>query len=282
MSKAENRTVPKRILFFLAAPALVCVQNFGLLRQLIRREVKSKYLGSYLGILWNLITPLTMLVVYTFVFGVVFRARWENQQTENQAEFALALFAGLLLYNFFSECVNRSAYAIVSNVNYVKKVVFPLEILSVSQIVAALVPLAFSVGITVVGRIFVLGSFDWKIVLLPVLLIPMLFLILGLSWIVSAVSVFVRDMQQTISLLVMILGYLTPVFYPLSMVPEFFRNIMMFNPLTYFVSGGRNLLMYGLLPDPLGYAALFFGCYAFLLLALWFFRRVKGNFADII
>lgn len=272
----------RKLANFLSKPIRECLRYRGLLFHLSEREVKSRYKGSYLGILWNIITPLIMLLIYTFVFGVVFRARWEYQISDSKLEFSLTLYAGIILYNLFSEVVNRASTTMQANVNYVKKVVFPLELLAISQLAGALVPAAFGMGVIVIARLLVLHSISWSVLLYPILLIPLLLLTLGLAWIISAVGVFLRDMQQTTMLVVMMLGYLTPVFYPLSQVPEFFQNFMRLNPLTFLVSSSRNLLIYDIMPNWGTYAVLLVVTYLFMLVGYSFFGRMKCHFADVL
>lgn len=270
----------KRILVKVFLPFYILKSNKDLFKQLISRDVESKYRGSYLGILWNFLTPLLMLAVYTFVFGVVFKAKWEYQITNNKAEFALTLFSGIIMYNFFSEALNRAPSLILSNVNYVKKVIFPIELLSISNIGSLLVQMGFNLIIIILGKVIFLHSFSWKIIIFPLILIPLIFLTLGMSWLFSAVGVFIRDMQQTASIIVLVLGYMTPVFYPITLVPEKIRWIMRLNPLTFIVDSGRKILIYNILPDVHQYLLILFISYLIMMLGLKFFRKVKSDFSD--
>lgn len=271
-----------RIFQKITLPFKILTANRDLFFQLLQREVQVKYKGSYLGIIWNILTPLFMLLVYTFVFGIVFKAKWENQATDSFAEFSLTLFAGILMYNFFSEAVNRSTTLIISNANYVKKVIFPIELLSMAHIGSLFVQMLFNLLIVFTGKIIFLNVLDWHFILFIFIVVPLVFVTLGISWFCSAVSVFIKDTQQTVSIVVLILGYLTPVFYPINLVPEKYRWILYMNPLTYIVNAGRDLLMYGKTPQMLSYLFMLVLSYCIMMLGFIFFRKVKTNFADVL
>ena len=147
--------------------------------QMTKREVIGRYRGSVLGLLWSFFNPILMLTIYTFVFSVVFKARW-GSGGESRFEFALILFAGLIVFNLFAECVNRAPSLIVGNVNYVKKVVFPLEILPLVTMGAALFHCAISLGVLIVFYGLLSGSLPWTIVFAPVVVTPLLLVTLGL------------------------------------------------------------------------------------------------------
>lgn len=263
-------------------PFQIVIENYDLFAQSLIREVVQKYRGSYLGILWNFILPLVMLVVYSFIFGVIFQARWDQQRTDSRAEFALILFVGITLYNVFSETVSASPTLIICNSNYVKKVIYPLEILSMTSIGASLVQLFFNLIIILVGKAIIIKQFDIMVLLFPIVLIPLLFLTLGISWILSGVGVFVRDMRQAATIIVLIFGYITPVFYPLSSVPEGFRGLMYLNPMTSIVDNARRVLIYNEFPKWDQYCITFVISYLVMWIGFYFFRKVKPNFSDAI
>lgn len=263
-------------------PFRIMMLNRDLFYQLLQREVQIKYKGSYLGIIWNILNPLFMLLVYTFVFGIVFKAKWENQVTDSFAEYSLTLFSGILMYSFFSDAVNRSTTLIIGNTNYVKKVIFPLELLSMAHIGSLFVQMLFNLLIVFTGKLIFLKAFDWRSILFIFIVIPLILVTLGLSWLCSAIAVFIKDTQQTVSILILILGYLTPIFYPITLVPESFRWILYLNPLTYIVDAGRNLLMYGKIPGLPSYFLMLAFAYIIMMLGFIFFRKVKTNFADVL
>ncbi|CAM3609618.1 MULTISPECIES: ABC transporter permease [Paenibacillus] len=253
----------------------------NLILQLSRREVTQRYKGSYLGILWSFINPLIMLTVFTFVFSVMFQARW-NMGNENKTEFALVLFCGLLTFNIFSEMLTKSTRLVIGNVNFVKKVVFPLEVLPIVLLNSALVNAFISLLILIVGVICFLGTFNWTIVFVPIVLTPLILLSIGLSWILSSLSVFLKDIDQIVVSAVQVLMFLSPVFYPISNVPTELRSIFYLNPLSYVVEDMRRVVIWGLLPDwnwlltgtALGLLCTFAG--------LLCFKKLKGGFADVL
>jgi lipopolysaccharide transport system permease protein len=253
-----------------------------LIRQFSWREVAGRYKGSFLGLLWSFITPLVMLLIYTFVFGVIFQSRWPQARTGSLNEFAVILFAGLLTFNIFSECVTRAPTLIVGVPNYVKKVVFPLEILPVSTLGAALFHAGISLLIMLGAHLLLGGVLSWTILLLPVVLAPLLLLVLGLGWFLASLGVFVRDLGNAIGLLVQVLFFLTPIFYTAESVPEPFRSVLQLNPLTSVVENVRRVALWGEQPawGALGVGLLLSGL-ALVLGYAWFMQTRKA-FADVL
>ena len=253
-----------------------------LIRQFTRRRVLERYKGSYLGLIWSFVTPLAMLAVYTFVFSVIFKARWEGAVTGSHAEFALALFAGLIAFNVFSESTLAAPGLIVNNANYVKKVVFPLEILPVSTLGATVINSAFSVLILLAGRLLVLGSVPWTVILLPLMYLPLIFLCLGLSWFLASLGVFIRDIGPLLTVAVQILFFLTPIFYPISAIPEPYRYFIYLNPLTFIVNHFRRVILWGQTPDWAEFGLMTVGLVGVCLLGYIWFMKSKKTFADVV
>ena len=253
-----------------------------LISQFVVRDVTGRYRGSFFGIGWSFLNPILLLVVYTFLFGVVFRATWLGAAEGSTLQFAIILFAGMLTYNFFSECVNRAPSMVVSNPNYVKKVVFPLEILPGVALGSALFHYLIGVFVLLIVQLLVTGSLPWTIVLLPCILVPLVFLTAGAAWLLAALGVYVRDVGQATATATIMLGFLSPVFYPLEAVPEAYRELMRLNPLTSIVEGARDVLVFGALPNWGGllYATIL-GVGLFLV-ALAFFQRARVGFADVL
>jgi lipopolysaccharide transport system permease protein len=254
-----------------------------LIVQFTRREVQSRYRGSYLGIVWSFVTPLLMLAVYTFVFSVIFKARWGNQLSdESQAGFALTLFTGLIAFGVFSETITRAPALIVGNPNYVKKVVFPLEILPVTVLGSAIINSLFSLAILLLAVLLVWGRLPWTLALLPLMYLPLFLLSLGLAWFLASLGVFIRDIGQFIVVATQILFFLTPIFYPISAIPERLQFILYLNPLTFIVNHFRRAILWGQLPDWgefLVITALTFGV---CLLGYVWFMKSKKTFADVV
>ena len=251
-----------------------------------KREIISRYRGSFLGLLWAFINPILMLSIYTFVFSVVFKVRLDPQKSsalyDDEFAFALLLFTGLILFNLFSECLSRAPGLVLANVNYVKKVIFPLEILPLVSLGSAL----FHVGIS----FLVLFSFllitnhpiEWTIIFLPVILLPLVFLTLGLSWILASIGVFIRDIGQFIGLILTMLLFLSPIFYPASALPESIRDYLFFNPLTLIIEQTRAVILYGQLPDWNSLALYYLFAFLIAWIGLLWFNKTRKGFADVL
>lgn len=252
-----------------------------LIWQMTRREVQGRYRGSIMGLLWSFLNPLFMLAVYTFVFSVVFKARW-NGGNDSKTEFALVLFAGLLVFNLFADCITRAPGLIISNVNYVKKVVFPLEILPMVSLGSALFHGAISLLVWVAAYLVFFGVPHASVMFLPLILLPLLLLIMGISWFLASLGVYLRDMSQITSIAITVLMFLSPIFFPASALPPKYQTLLYLNPLTIIIEQTRDILYWGKAPD---FSAL--GIYLMASLAVaaagfaWFQRTRKG-FADVI
>jgi lipopolysaccharide transport system permease protein len=253
-----------------------------LIWQFTLREVQGRYRGSYLGILWALITPLFMLIVYTFVFSVIFGAKWTGSESESFMDFALILFSGMIAFNVFSDCVTRAPTLIIGNPNYVKKVVFPLEILPMSVLGSAVIHSLMSLGIVLVGLLLSTGKLYWTLLYLPLVYLPLAALTLGISWLLASLGVFIRDIGNFIGVVITLLFFLTPIIYPISAVPEFLRPVFQLNPLSVIVEDFRRVVMWGQPPDwPwLGGVILLSGLV--MLGGYMWFMKIKRAFADVV
>lgn len=254
----------------------------SLIIQFSKREILSRYRGSFLGILWTFINPLIMLAVYTFVFSVVFKGKWGQTLSENKFEFAIILFCGLIAFNIFNETVNRAPSLIVGNVNYVKKVLFPLEILPITVLISSLVHALISFIVLVIGILIFMDSFTWQIILAPIILLPLIFYTVGFSWLLASLGVYIRDVGYTVSLITTVLFFLTPIFYPISAVPDFFQTLMYLNPLTFIIENFRNAVLWGTFSDWTGLVTTLIGSLLILQFGfIWFIKTRKG-FADVL
>jgi len=262
--------------------ALTLWKNRELIVQMTKSEVIGRYKGSFLGLAWSFFNPLLMLAVYTFAFSVVFKARWGVSGEESKIQFAVVLFVGLIVYGLFAEVINRAPSLILANTNYVKKVVFPLEILPIVSMGAALFHSLISLGVLLIIFAISNGHLYWTTVFIPLVLLPLVILTLGLAWMLASLGVFLRDAGQTISVITMVMLFLAPVFYPVSAVPEKFRQFIMANPLTFIIEQAREVLIWGNLPNWLG-----MGIYTFAAIVVawagyaWFLKTRKG-FADVL
>jgi lipopolysaccharide transport system permease protein len=253
-----------------------------LLRQFTVREVMGRYKGSYLGFLWSLLTPLFMLMVYTFVFSVVFKATWGASPSESRAEFALTLFCGLIAFNVFSECLNRAPGLIVSSPNYVKKVVFPLEILPLSVVGAALIHSLISLVVLSLGILVFVGAIPWTVIYLPLVYLPLIGLCLGLSWFLASLGVFLRDTGYLVGVALQVLFFMTPIIYPISAVPAVLQPILRLNPLSSIVEDFRRVMMWGQSPDWPWWGAVTLLSGLVAMAGYVWFMKLKRAFADVV
>lgn len=253
--------------------------NRALLFSMAWREVRSRYMGSTAGLLWSVATPLLMLVVYTAVFGGIFKSRWGG--TGSTVEFALQLFCGLTLHALLSECLTRAPGKLLEHANYVKKVVFPLDILPVITVLGALFNAVIGVGILVVASVIIHGTVPLSLIAIPLVLMPLILLCLGVSWFLAATTVYLRDLNQITGLLSTVLLFLAPVFYPVSMIPPLYQPLMRINPLTIPIEQLR-LVIDGQWPSwsTLGIYGLFGLVVAYLGYA-WF-QKIRKGFADVL
>jgi len=255
--------------------------HYYLLKQLVKRDISLRYKGSYLGIIWSFITPLFMLCVYTFVFTVVFQAKW-NIDTNNKLDFAFIIFSGITAFNLFAESINRAPTLMLSNISYVKKVVFPLEILPLSTVVSALVNAGISFIILITGLIFFGGGISWKIIFLPLVILPIMLLSLGISWILASLGVFLRDLGQLVAILTTALMYLSPIFYSIESVPVSLKPLLYLNPVSYSIENIRNILIFGKYPDFQMLLVAFVINSIIAFIGYVWFKKTKGGFADVL
>lgn len=256
-------------------------RNRQLVLQMIIREVAGRYKGSALGLAWSFFNPIFMLTVYTFVFSEVFKARWGGGD-ESRTQFAVVLFAGLIVQGLFTEVLNRAPGLIISNVNYVKKVVFPIEVLPVIAMGTAVFHGIISLGVLVVAFVLFNGFLQWTVVLIPLVLLPLIVLALGFTWMLASLGVFLRDVGQTIGILTTVLLFLSPVFYPMSAVPERFQPVIMMNPLTFIIEQARDVLIWGRLPNWIGLGGYSLVAFFVAWMGYVWFQKTRKGFADVL
>lgn len=257
-------------------------QTRRLIYNLTKREVVGRYRGSFVGIFWSFLTPILLLTVFTFVFGEIFQARWGGREEAGSLDFAVALFAGLLIFNFFSECLARAPNLIIGNANYVKKVVFPLEVLTIVTILAAVFHLAAGYIILLILMMVSSWQISWTMLLTPVVFIPFLVMVLGFTWGLSALGVYLRDIGQLISPVLTAMMFLSPIFYPLSSVSEKFIWIYHLNPLTFVIEQMRAVMLQGVQPNWIGLVyytviSVIVGYLGFVI-----FQKTRKGFADVL
>ena len=256
-------------------------RNRSLIKTLVQREVVGRYRGSVLGILWSFFNPVVMLLIYTFVFSVVFKARWSGG-SDSKTEFALVLFAGLIVFNLFAECFNRAPSLILSNVNYVKRVVFPLEILPWVALGSALFHTLVSVGVWLIAYIILFGVPHITVLLLPLVFLQLLLFIMGLTWGLASLGVYLRDVSQFIGMATTVLMFLSPIFYPVTALPEEYRHLLLFNPLTPAIEQARDVLFWGKVPDVTMLSVYLLGAVLIAWLGFAWFQKTRKGFADVL
>jgi len=253
-----------------------------LIKQLTKREISGRYRGSVLGLAWSFFNPLLMLSIYTFVFSFIFNARWGVNQQEGQVEFALILFIGLIIHSLLAEVISSAPTQILHNTNYVKKVVFPLEILSIVSVATAIFHAVVGFLVLLLAITIFSGTPTHLAILAPLTVLPTIPLLLGLSWIFASLGVYVRDIAQLIGLAITALLFLAPVFYPMSVVPVKLQKIIVFNPITVPVTNTRNVLLFGVYPDWVSLAFYSLASVLICCLGFWWFQSSRKGFSDVI
>lgn len=245
-----------------------------------KRDLLGRYKGSALGIAWAVLTPVVMIAIFTFIFAGIFGARFGAG--DSHWDYALYLFCGLLPWTMFQETVQQSSNTIVANANLVKRVVFPLETLPAAQAFAALGNQLFATIALLIAAVVIRQNLQLTALWLPVLLIPQLLFALGAAWLIASLGVFLRDIAQGITLLLMAWMYLTPIIYPESIVPERFRWFIGINPFTSLVRSYRRIFLEGLPPDWRGLLYFTLVALVIFIFGYWWFARTRKNFADVI
>jgi len=258
-------------------------RNRELVKAFAKREVIGRYRGSMLGLLWSFFNPLLMLAVYTFVFSVIFQSRWgSNGGNGSKIEFAMVLFTGLIVFNLFSECVGRAPSLILSNPNYVKKVVFPLEILPFVSLLASAYHALISLSVWLIAYVIFFGMPPITVIYLPLIILPFALFIMGWSWLLASLGVFLRDVGQFIGVVIPVLMFLSPIFYAAESLPPAYRHLLFLNPIAVVVEMVRDVMYWGKAPDwsVLALHASIMALIAWIGFA-WFQKTRKG-FADVL
>lgn len=253
---------------------------YFLFSQLLGRELASRYKTTTLGFIWLLLQPLLMLGVYTLVFSGIFKTRWAGADTT--ADFALVLFAGLIVFNFLSELLVSAPTLIVGQPNYIKKVVFPVGILPVVRVAAAFVTALISLAILLVAQIAVGQAPSPSAVLAPLILLEMVPMLLGIAWAISALGVYLRDIAQFVGIVSSMLLFLSPIFFPSSSIPKSLHALIDFNPLVTPMEQLRAVTVQHSLPNFSALAKHFVFSVFFAWFGFWLFRRLSRGFADVL
>lgn len=257
-------------------------QVVALTVDLAKRDIAVRYRGSIIGMSWSFLVPMLMLAVYTFVFGVIFQSRWPSAGEQGTADFALVLFAGLVVFGLIAETIQRAPSVILAQPQYVKKMVFPLGVLPASMVLGALFHTLVSVVVLLLAVLMVKGSVPMSALWFPLVLAPVVLACLGVAWALAATGVFLRDMTHVMPMVATVMLFLSPVFYPLEAIPEDVRGLVALNPLGGTVEQVRGVLLFsqspawGLLGAQWGIGAIVAA------LGYGWFRLLRRGFADVL
>lgn len=269
------------LLMALAGPFSAFTRHRDLTRELVRSEVLGRYRGASFGLMWSLISPFLMLMVYTIAFGEILKGRWP-QAPESNAEFSIILFLGIIVHSFFAECFTRAPRLMLENSNYVKRVVFPLEILPWAMAMSALFHTAMNIAVFLLLSLLVYQDLSVYAVLLPLVFIPLILMTIAISWLVASLGVYMRDISQVTPVLATAMFFLSSAIIPMEAVPEKFRLVFHLNPLTFFINQARDVALWGKPPDWTALAIWTAGSLLAAYIAYAWFRKTSKGFADVI
>ena len=257
-------------------------RNRQLVFQMSKREITGRYRGSVIGLAWSFFNPLLLLTVYTFVFSVVFKTRWGLSFENDQASFAIILFAGLIVFSIFAESMNRASTLVTSNVNYVKKVVFPLEILPFVNFSSVLFHACISLVVLFFVQLAMGHAIPLTALLFPLVILPLVIGALGAIWLLSAIGVYFRDVTQIVAMVISVLPFVSAVFFPVASLPEKYQRLLRLNPIAALIEDSRKVLIFGEIPDLAEWSALL----AVSLCLAWAgfagFQKMRRGFADVL
>lgn len=261
-------------------------KNRELMVQLVKRNLSSKYKGTTLGMVWNFLQPMILLLVYTYAFGMLFHSQWIDTSAGNLADkkfsYAVVVFCGMTVYNIFSDVVAMSPNLFVSNPNYIKKIIFPLEILPIAQVITSIISNLIWFTILFVGAVLFSGSLSWTMLLLPMILLPYVLMLTGIAFVLASLGVFFRDLAQVCMLITQIMYLMTPIFYSAEMVPEELDFVLVINPLAWFVSETRKIFIFKQLPDFGGIAIWLAIAVLIFYLGFCCLKKTERGFADVL
>jgi lipopolysaccharide transport system permease protein len=275
----------KKILRVLYFPFKDLVTNAQLIRTLVKRDFVSRYRASSVGLFWTLIQPAFMICVYTFTFSLILNVRFGTDASPTS--FVLYLFCGMLPWLAFSEALSRSSTVVVENSNFVKKLVFPTQILPINMMLSALITEGVGILILLAAILLFKHTLHTTVALLPIVLIPQILLTLGLGWILASLTVFIRDIANFLNLILTAWLFLTPIFYPEQIIlqarmPQLFKTLFVLNPMYTIVSNYRRILLDGKMVEPRALAILTLGALLIFWMGYAWFYRTRRSFADVL
>ena len=265
----------------LTGPFNAWLRHRSLMLEMTRRDVQGRYRGASFGLLWSLISPFLMLIVYTIAFGYIFKARWPGT-SGNTVDFAMVLFLGLIVHGFFAECLTRAPSLIVGNANLVKKIVFPLDVLPWTVVLSALFHAFTNVLVFMVMNLLLRGEIHVTALLLPIVFAPLALVALGTVWLLSSLGVFHRDIGQITGVLATAMLFLSSAIGPVKTLPEHYQTFFHYNPLTFVIDQAREVAFFGKLPDWSGLGLYAIGALAFTYAGFVVFQKTRRGFADVL
>jgi lipopolysaccharide transport system permease protein len=249
--------------------------------ELARRDILGRYRGASFGLLWSLISPFLMLMIYTFAFGTVMGGRWP-QVEEGESSFSIILFAALIVHGFFSECLVKAPMLVVANPNFVKRVIFPIDILPWPLVLSALFHTCTTLLVFLVLRLVMDGQVEWTTVFFPLVMLPLVVLCLAMAWFLASLGVYLRDITQVTPLLSLAMLFLSTAMMPIEAVPQAYRWVFVLNPLSFIIDQTRNVLLWGLYPDWVGLGIYLLVAIVLVYAARYFFATTRRGFADVL
>jgi lipopolysaccharide transport system permease protein len=261
------------------------LKHYPLATQFIKRNIQQSHKGSLLGNFWMLLSPLIMFSIYAIVFGKIFNGRYNAIENETSADYALGIFLSLTIFRLIAEIITQSPVLIVNQPNFVKKVVFPLEILSISLIGASIYNFLITMMLVFVGIIFWGNGLHVTAFWLPVLLLPMFLFLLGTSWLLSALGVFLRDIAKLMDNFSIVLMYSSAVFFSTAMIKDYsilVWNIIKWNPIIHFIDVARNIMLWNRSPTTHQLIYMYVSSFLIFIVGYWVFVKLKPNFADVL
>ncbi|WP_158939960.1 ABC transporter permease [Burkholderia sp. S171] len=257
-------------------------RNRALILRMTVREVLGRYRGSLFGLAWSLFNPILLLVVYTVIFGVIFKSRWGGSQITNKGDFAIIIFAGMIVHGLFAECFTRSPGLIAGNPNYVKKVLFPLEVLPWISMGSALFHTCVSWVVLLIAQVVLRHALPWTAILFPIIMFPLVLGTMGCSWFLAATGVYLRDVTQITGIITTVLMFLSPMFYPVSALPPAYQNLLYINPLTFIIESAREVLIWGRQPNWTSWSFYLLASMLVAWFGFWWFQKTRKGFSDVL
>jgi lipopolysaccharide transport system permease protein len=273
--------MPGAVIQALRAPFSALLDHRSLTWELAKRDVLGRYRGASFGLLWALISPFLMLLIYTFAFGTVLGGKWPEVEAGG-ASFAIVLFAALIVHGFFAECLNKAPQLVASQPAFVKRVVFPLEILPWPMVISAAFHALANLAVFLLLQLILDGGVRATALWFPVVLLPLAALSLAVGWALAGLGVYLRDIGQVTPLFSVALLFLSSAMVPPSVVPADYRWLFELNPLSFIMEQSRDVLVRGLMPDFAGLATYALAAFAIAVLGRALFSRLRGGFADVL